>query len=379
MKPSSSKNTKAMKAMKAMKNMKKISKKVTAATDVAAAGTDSGAGLYPPAGGKPLPLNVYVVHSGALLERKDNIMNVVRMLSSDPRLAVRSNVVLEQDPQDIDMQDIRNIVSLAKLPEGDALAAKWNPHLRNMHINQVSNALKHLACLKRIAAEGSSDALHLVLEDDVCYANDLCERILRVTQGLQAGHEITFLGLPGQPTDKPGIRSVSDTFPILPSCESYVVSPLAAKRLVEGFAPLRFCTNKQFSYACDRAGVQALYSVPNVFADGSKLGRFVSTLETNNRMVFSHDWVQAFQLLQRPDARADELLACDSSLASCEIRGHPDILFLRAMINVRVGRYEDAQKLFATADQLYIENHAITGGDSEFLRAYTNNFKHLQE
>jgi len=164
---------------------------------------------------------------------------------------------------------------------------------------------------------------------------------------------------------------------VFPTCDSYIVNRDVARRLLEGFSPVRMSANKQLTFACHQAGIVSMYSVPNIFLDGSKVGRFVSCLQANNRLVYNMEYMKGVQTLNKGGNASDVRMSIDELNAS-GCREHPDVLFIRALLHARLSEYEAAQECFRAADDAYVKNGAIVQGDSEFLRAYIANFKHLQ-
>lgn len=325
-----------------------------------------------------LNLNLYVVHSTVLESRKSNYVDLVRVLGTNPRIKVQAVVVTPHDPKDITQNDIQQLVNLSKLNDNSI----WDSQIINMHVNQVSNALKHMRALTAISqAQDAENTLHLVVEDDVMYPSDVDQKLLQLARVLPDTHGITFMGLPGKPAedDKFSFAPALTMLPMLPCCESYIASPEAAKALLAHFVPIRFTANKQLTYAAVKAGVTIQQSVPNVFSDGSKVGKFCSSLTPNSGLIFNTVWVAAWQLLQRKDATHDEYAAVERALASSDIDNHPDVLHMRARMVQKQGRYEEAHALFARADAAYTANQAIVNNESEFLAAYIDNSKYLQD
>jgi hypothetical protein len=367
---------------------KKISKKGTKSKKTAGGDAAPPAPQAPPSvasvpvldGGDDARLNLhlYVIHSAVLASRENNYVALVRALSNNPRINLHASVVSPHDPKDITQSDVQQLVNLGKFADG----SPWNAHITNMHVNQVSNALKHLRALTAISqAEAQERALHLVVEDDVLYPSDVDAKLLKLARELDRAHGVTCLGLPGRPTDSDAFQFVPalTMLPMLPCCESYVVSPEAAKRLLPNYLPIRFTANKQLTYAAAMADLAIQQSVPNIFSDGSKVGRFCSSLTPNSGLIFNQVWVAAWQLLQRKDVTKEEYAAVEDALANSDIEGHPDMLHMRARMVQKQGRYEEANALFARADAAYSANQAIVNNESEFLAAYIDNSKYLQD
>lgn len=328
-------------------------------------------------------LRLYIVHTPTFVERKPNMLALVDRLGRHPLLATESVMVTTPNPENVDRETIQKRVKLERLED-----AKWDPHVRNMHVAQVSNALKHFKCLELIAASTEPDALHLVVEDDVCYGDRIGDDLVEVHDLLAARQDwdAVFLGMPSRRVERSGRQFPTiqeGTFaPMLPSCESYVVTPAAARRLVEQYLPVRFMTNKHLSYVFDKdpAGYGVRYSEPNLFSDGSKTGRFVSTLDPSNVLLYNQEWVNAYNVVVKAQTAPDERAVADgiAKLDASPVKDQPDLLNMKAMLRVLQKDYRGAHALFAQAYAGYLQNHAIVNNESTCLRNYIANFKHVQ-
>jgi hypothetical protein len=330
---------------------------------------------------KIIPLCIYVVHATSLVMRKDNVMQLTRLLTSDTRFDVKMHLMLSHDPNELTKEQLQSSVELNKFPEEHLYAPTWNPHITNMHINQVSNALKHVSCLQKIAGSESHDTVHLVIEDDVCYPPDIGDKLYNVLMQMRRGHDIVFLGFPRLDDNSDTASGMFASVPmnnLFPTCDSYFVTREAAHKLVAGCSPIRMITNKHLTFACRTKGVSPWYTLPNIFLDGSKVGRFVSTVQANNRLIYNAEYMKSLKTINDEKTGIPELRQCIIDIESSGFSNHPDIQFLKAVIHIRLEEYEAAQECFRSADEAYTKNGAMVQGDSEFLRAYMSNFKHLQ-
>ena len=346
-----------------------------------AASSPAPALALPTAAPKLRKLRLYLIHTPTFVERKPNMMALVDQLGRHPLLATESVMVTTPNPENVDPETIKTRVKLERLED-----VKWDPHVRNMHVAQVSNALKHFRCLEMIAASEDEDALHLVVEDDVCYGDKIGDDLVEVHDLLAARQDwdAVFLGMPGRSRERtarelPTIQE-STFSTVLPSCESYVVTVAAARRLVTGYLPVRFATNKHLSYMFDKGSYSVRFSEPNLFSDGSKSGRFVSTLDPSNILIYNQEWVNAYNVVVKAQTALDEQAVSDgiAKLDASPVKEHPDMLNMKAMLRVLQKDYHEAHALFAKAYAGYLQNHAIVNNESTFLRNYIANFKHVQ-
>lgn len=321
-------------------------------------------------------LHIYVLHARWLRDR-DRVVHELRQRVGAYRFQnatkVFTHVVSDDDPDAIDAETIRRSV--------DYTATKdelFDGLIRNMHIFQLSSALKHYRALKMIAEQGRPQDFHVVLEDDVLYQERMCLQLDRLMDQRPIG--VTWLGMPSTleaaADEKPRFQSVDRVFRVLPYCDSYAVDVDAAKTLSASFLPIKFTGNVQWSYVLKKTGVPSNILCPNIFMDGSKAGMFLSTADPNNQLIFHPDYLQVKKAVE--DRKADD--AIDDLVRGSGIRTHPDLMYVYALYQWRVkGDASAAQRTFAAALDVYQANACILGQDSAFLKDYMRTFRDTQD
>jgi hypothetical protein len=333
----------------------------------------------------PQHVFVYVVRSSALAVREDNVRKLESLLAAGspgfPGVRFTVTRVTAYDPGEITSDLIKNVVDVtaaSELPEAFRALAK------PMHVNQLSNNLKHFAALRMAldAAAANPDAAFLVVEDDVLFNDDVATMLLQTLAAAaekQPAYDLIFLGLPstvaGTPQDvrfEPSKR----VFNILPCCDSYLVSPACLERLTKAYLPVRFPTNVQLSYLADKLLLTSLATTPSVFIDGSKLGVFMSSIEQNNALVWNPQYNEIRRLLDAKQGFSMEEFK--RLLASAHFKEHPDFQYLAARALVAQGDYANAEKAFARAFDTYVAEKCVFGPECQFMKDYVQVFRHLQ-
>lgn len=215
-------------------------------------------------------------------------------------------VVRKHDPADVTAAhpDLSSLVV-----QGAAVSL---PHL--------SSAMKHAEAWEAISkvatTAASDDHHHVIIEDDVWYeegvvATALHGALTAATDLGGTGAWITFLSAP-LPADVAGPSSprlvrLAECFPggKLPSIAAYALSPRAAKALQEDWLPLRGPASVQLSQAVAQRIGTALVAVPAPLTDGSKSGDDVSTILSNNQLVFSSAYMALRKLLEQTAPHED--------------------------------------------------------------------------
>lgn len=329
-------------------------------------------------------LNVYFIHAKTLKEREHVIQNVKTALKGHKfrNLSLSSFRVIDDfDPNDIDTQFIRENVSYSKIEETHV--QQFNGYIKNLHINQLSNALKHRKALELIAKRSNDNEINLILEDDVLYEERFCASLDTLVSALPSSYDIVFLGMPTKTappkSDTYTFQDTRETFDVLPFCDSYIISHSACKALVPHYSPIKFCNNVQLSFMCYKLGLTTLQSVANIFIDGSKYGMFLSKLNTNNPLIFNNDFTTLRTIISREHMNEESKNEVLKILSTTPLKHNPDFLHLECLFHIKNKDYEKARQKFEEAYNVYAANGCTLSHDSAFLRDYIFLHKHLQK
>lgn len=350
---------------------------VTAATTGTAAAAAAAAAVTT---AKPL-LRLYVLHSPKLLSVRESMCRALEHRLAD-RFDVRATYITQHEPDDISHEQLKEHFDLT--PPTDAPDPVFSTLVRSLHIRHVSNLLKHLAALRAVASFCGDDtegtAHQLVIEDDAVYNQDVADRLVD-TLGLvtDAAASMVMLGLPvlvsadegkSSSTHELRLEDVSNTFRVLPVCESYLVTPNTAKAIADAFLPCRFANNVQLTYAAAKAGAKIHAVVPNVFVDGSKVGVYISSLTANNRLFMNDDYNSLLAIVRRESFSDADMAEALKIYDQSRFKSHPDMSLLIAAMESKAGRHAKAIQLMSKLFDVYRNNGALLGADSDFLRSY---------
>lgn len=307
-----------------------------------------------------MKIDLYLIVSAQTSLRKAKLAEVRARIEAEHDVV--THVVTQHEPEDITRQVLRESVVLEKVndPSFDAM-------LRNLSPKQVSNGLKHLDALKRIATDTRSGAYPIVLEDDPLTPDAFEEEFQAMFDTLPSGWEFVALGLPG---NAPGFQDMSRVYKALPVCNAYMVKQSVASKLANTFLPLRYITNIHLSYTLEAFGVKPLLYSPHLLIDGSKYGVFVSTLSATNDLIFNKEFIEAKKRIAEGDHRGALAAIRASPLAN-----HPDFMHLRGLCELRTEGKQTALRTFADALRVFEENNAVTNNESKFVADYIELFR----
>lgn len=338
-----------------------------------------------------MKLNIYFIHASGLKERErviSELQKQVQRYHFKNVKQVKIKTITEYEPQDIHGEVIQRSVNYTHFKQEDETKENtkqyvhYNQFIKNMHLFQLSNALKHYKALEYIANSSDND-INIVLEDDVVYEEKVCLLLDRLMTNLPSDYDMIFLGLPGNKEIKNKnqiqYQSLSEVFKMLPYTDSYLISKQAAKKLYDDFLPIKFVGNIHFSYMLEKHNLKPLICLPNIFIDGSKYGMFLSVLNPNNVLMFNNDYMRVRGIVQKEDdLTKTEIESIEDMIKKSPVQSHPDFMYLKAQFLQKQKKYKEAEAVYETAINIYTSNNCIVNHESIFLKDYIKLYRYLQ-
>lgn len=322
---------------------------------------------------------VCFIHSPRLAMRVPLYTVTLEKLKEMQELNIDIEIIKDFEPGTLeaDMENVKKNVLLDNPKTGQI----FDHIVRNLHMRQVSQAYKHKEALRLMASSEKYDAL-LVLEDDTLAIPDIKKALKDSFDTLINNKHIDILCLSSPVTKSESIKSnitpLFDNFKVLPVSDAYLVSKKASKLLDAEFFPLRFTTSVHLSYLAYKLNLQIYLHWPNIFANGSKFGVFLSNLDMNNQLFMNPDYNKLIMINAKSSIESIDKDTVDDLLKNALFKEHPDFQFQIALYNQKIGNIVKAKEIFDATYQLYIENDCLFGKDSEFLLSYARIHKHFQ-
>ena len=330
-------------------------------------------------------LNIYFIHAQWLRDRERVVQELRKLVTKYVFQSLRSvkvQIITDHDPNDINGETIAKHVNYSPITDESGLNF-YNMFLRNLHVFQLSNSLKHFKALEEIAAESGEDDINLILEDDVLYEDKVCMYLERLIAELPKEYGLVFLGLPSneQNNNKKEMKfkDTKEVFRVLPYNDAYIVSKKTAQIMVDNFLPIKFVNNVQMSYVLEKAKISSQLLVPNIFMDGSKFGVFLSTLNTNNQLLFNNEYMFAKTIAMKDDQTPEEKRNLDKVFKESPLNEHPDFIVVKALHNIKQKKYKEAHELYDSALKIYQANSCIINHECQFLKEYMRSYKFTQD
>lgn len=333
-------------------------------------------------------LNIYFIHAKHLSNREklmEDFKHLIKKYNFINISKCNIHTIEKYDPNSINMELVQKTVNYSPIKDGDESRSQeekqkgleyFNGALKNLHVFQLSNTLKHYEAMKLIS-ENDDNSMNIVLEDDILYEERILLNIERVLKECDNNYSMIFLGLPSniRSNGKHIFQDINEVYRVLPYCDSYLISRECAKKMYQEFLPIKWVGNIQLSYLIEKLKINAKITVPNLFMDGSKFGIFLSTLNPNNQLVFNNDYMTVLNGLNKSPLDKTNL---EKIFAKSQIAQNPDFMYLHAKYLTKIKKYNNAEKVYETALKIYENNANVVNHDSEKLKDYIRLYKTLQ-
>lgn len=324
-------------------------------------------------------INVFIIHYEKLDDRRQNI----ELLKSyiDPLENVNIKIITDHEPESINMNNIKNLISTNPLDETENQF--YNSFNTKLSIHTISNGLKHFKAIQLISKE-KDNSINIVLEDDVLCSNKLFSQLNSLYKNIDTiDWGLVLLGQPSeevQNTNNLSLKNISPTNIIFPCIDSYLMKPSFAKTLLINFFPLRYPLNIQMSYIIDKLNNTNCYKIfPNITGDGSKIGKFSSSIMPNNVLLFNNIYKKIYTTLENnPMLNNEQIDEIKSLIEQNEYKDSPDFMHIEALLYMKIGDLTKSKSLFEKAYETYNISQTPMNNTSVFLKNYINIFKLIQ-
>lgn len=324
-----------------------------------------------------MSIQAYILHSKACNVREESMNKVIDKLKTD--LKADTYIVTDFDVDKIAIDQVRKFVDLNKSTKSEF----FDSIIRNLHIKNVSNALKHHTALN-LASKDTKHDFFLFLEDDVLFGEDLTTKLTDVMKSYENEKwDILFMGQPSlapiENQAKIVYKDAKESFKLLPTCDAYMIHKSNIERINNAFVPIKYSTNIHFSYLIETLQLNAMYTTPNIFLDGSKMGVYLSTIETNNRLFMNPEYNQLRNIVQKETYTDRDKEDIEKLLENIKFKNHPDIQLQIGMYHDKCGEYEKAKEIYESVYEIYKQNDCVLNNESDILSKLIAIQKHFQD
>ena len=346
--------------------------------------------------GPPPPrLDVVTLRSPRLRSRDTSANEValaVQRAAGEAGWECQVRSMVELDAPGLQVDDYKSLLEAnpkTGFPELDAQA-------RPLTLPSLSNLVRHRDVIRRVAEAAEAleaPNLTLVLEDDALRTDAtpaLVTRFLQAAARNAFKADIVFAGLPRVTPDgkvQPDSLTLKDAdlndiellrlqsaFLVLPSKESYFLTPAGAKKLWAHWKDkVSFRTAVQLSWSIRALNLKAFYFSTNLFVDGSKVGYYAISCAAHGALLYNAAYMGALAALQKPDRGAADLEAAQQALEGLEkVMRNPNVTHQRGVVAFLRGDHKRAHALLLEAYDLAIAEGACIDHTSDLLNNAIN-------
>lgn len=328
-------------------------------------------------------LHIYVIHTQALTTRQPRLhgsIQAVRELAQGAGFTAKIQMILEPDASELAGRLNTYSERISYNPVGDE---DFDKAISQLSVEELSNMEKHVEAWRRITALDAADGdVYMVIEDDFVVLPEGKDVFVEFLQVWRDG-DIAFLGLssvdPKWRTEPLVLLPTRNTYKTLPCKDSYVIRREICDEIVREFTTgkLTFTLRNQLAYwIWNNDNIKALYPSKRIFIDGSKVGTCPSSVHPNNMLLFNHEYMELWKMLQSG--------AVDVATARAIYRGveglrHPDIMHVYGVLLYKAGQVDAAADILNEAIDQIQKQQGILGSRSDLLNNLINLYQNLQK
>lgn len=267
-----------------------------------------------------IKLNLYVVYSEELVNRQPTInstISVVKQICEKKNIEFKINIISEPSKEHINkyINNFNTRVNYDKF-EGNNI---YNDLIMPLNVCQISNFEKHRYIYKYILDnfnnEDDDKNLHLIIEDDVIISNDYLNNIVDLIDDLNATDtkrdnedwDILFTCL--NIINNPGkFVNINELYNIIISKASYIIkNRVFCEKLYNATDKFKLNIKLTLSKFIKDNNYKAVSYNKITFIEGSKLGLFPSSVNSNNYLFLNNNYIALKQLSEKSDLTDEDI------------------------------------------------------------------------
>ncbi len=335
---------------------------------------------------KRYSLKAYVIHEEGLKFREANMNNTLKLLRAacDANGVTFCPVIVKNPTTDALQKDINALQSRVKYEKIND--PEFDNRMHMLSIEMISNIEKHKEAWRLIADDTDLDTAYIVIEDDAFVMpeflqniDDLLKRLPSMLFEGSRKFDMCFLGTTKQDSvsDEIGLTDTRAVGKIIPTKESYIVTPQIIRRLTNSLDTIRYTMRTHLSwFVHTNQDIRSVYLSKPTFLDGSKIGICTSTIHPMNPLVINREFMDMWNLQNKLDIPVSEVRAMYKKI---EHLRSPDIQHLYGRLLAERGHYMDAEDAFLEAVKLVRLQQGIVGATSQLVNDAINNYKNIQK
>jgi len=227
---------------------------------------------------------IFVVHYTKLSQRKENILSYIDKFNAPYKF------IEEYDQEALTKEIITEFYNPIEWIHEDKIKPLWDANIHRFRIlnrAEISCTIKHLTAVKRVGETCTTAGL--ILEDDCMPKRDtFVEEFNGVLKNVPSDWDGIFFGegcgqeFIAQNIEKNNLKIMQNIcrakHPATNCAEAYLLKPEVAKKVYEASIPFQLVSDWELASSFYRLNLNIYWVVPSIFDQGSKNGKFRSTL-----------------------------------------------------------------------------------------------------
>lgn len=321
--------------------------------------------------------NLYVIHTQRLTLRQSKLHGVIQTIRTTAQSLgheVKITMILKPDQIDFDADATQKLDKRINYDKTND--EEFDQRIHPLAFEELSNYEKQREAWRRISefpTESIATDLYMVIEDDAFILPNTENVIADIIRMLPTTtYDVATLSVSNTSatTGSLGFLDFRKLGKILPSKESYFLSPRAARVLYAQSETIKFPIRTQMSYILwKNPSLEFVYPSMRTMIDGSKIGVTPSTVNGNNVLIYNQEFMELWRFvsIEKPPVR--EIREIYKKIQHLR---NPDILHLYGVLLYRAGDIHEAQDAFVEAVELMKENQGLLTFRSEVLNNAIN-------
>lgn len=225
-------------------------------------------------------MKVYIIHYSKLKDRYQNIQSILKSLNCDYEF------ILDYDKEYLEGN---TYYEPNEFKFNEKIKNLWDSKIHRFRVlndAEISCTIKHILALDKISKQ--DDDIGLIFEDDVVpFNSNFRDEIDDLIKKAPKNWDSIFLG-EGCGKDfilqKINGRSIiEDTFvqvdhPVTNCAEAYLIRKESARKILETIIPFQLVSDWELAYQFYKLNMNVYWTIPPLFYQGSKSGKYNSTL-----------------------------------------------------------------------------------------------------
>jgi len=299
-------------------------------------------------------LNIYIITSEHLKLRHSFINNQIEKLKKileQCNIKYKFNQILEPSHINIE-KNLDNYKTKVNINRDSVEDNDFKNFVNMINSSQLSNIFKHVEVYNQIKNDNSN--FNFVIEDDLLIIDEYVSNFKKLLEKIKTiDYDIVFscLSVNNDNINEYKFIKSTDNYKVLLSKNSYFISKKTAINLIDYLNVVHFNFKLSLSkYIWDNKDTIKSYVFnKHTLFEGSKIGLFTTSINTNNFLFQNNDYVTLSQLIGNEEYLNDNVVKTAEEIYNKSGKNNPDFEHSLGIIYYKNKRYDKAKEILKSA------------------------------